>query len=78
MTRQKKEIMKKMDEIEEFIAVDMELGCGFAPPNAYDDLYTRIWLLHEELARLSHYGSAMEKMMDTRGCPAACEALPFQ
>lgn len=31
MTRQKKEIIKKIDEIEMFIAADEELGCGFAP-----------------------------------------------
>lgn len=31
MTRQKKEIIKKIDEIERFIRAEEELGCGFAP-----------------------------------------------
>ena len=75
MTRQKKEIMKKINEIEEFIAVDQQLGCGFAPAEAYDSLYQQIWKLNEELARLSHYPDAMTMMHDTRGC--GLETLPF-
>ena len=55
MTRQKKEILKKIDEIQTFIAVDEELGCGFAPAGGYDELYERIWKLEEKLAHLSHY-----------------------
>ena len=76
MTRQKKEIMKRIDEIQNFIAVDEELGCGFAPAGFYDDLYRQIYDLQEQLAHLSHYGSVEEMMMDSRGCGAA-EELPF-
>lgn len=76
MTRQKKEIIRKIDEMERFIQVDRELGCGFAPAGFYDDLYERIWGLSEELARLSHYPSATAMMNDTRGC-CGTEALPF-
>ena len=57
MTRQKKEILKKIDEIQTFIAVDEELGCGFAPARFYDELYEQIWELQEQLAKLSHYES---------------------
>lgn len=74
MTRQKKEILKKIDEIQNFIAVDEELGCGFAPAGFYDELYERIWKLQEQLAKLSHYESVEEMMADTRGCGAE---LPF-
>lgn len=34
MTRQKKEIIRKIEEIDNWIEADMELGCGFAPPDA--------------------------------------------
>ena len=66
MTRQKKEILKKIDEIERFIEVDMQLGCGFAPVHFYDPLYEQIHELQEELARLSHY-PALKRCFMTRG-----------
>ena len=76
MTRQKKEILKKIDEIQTFIAVDEELGCRFAPAGFYDELYEQIWELETQLAKLSHYESVEEMMMDPRGCGA--DTLPFQ
>ena len=75
MTRQKKEILKKIDEIQTFIAVDEKLGCGFAPAGFYDELYEQIWKLQEQLAKLSHYESVEEMMADTRGCGEG--TLPF-
>ena len=78
MTRQKREIMRKMNEIREFIEVDMQLGCGFAPANAYDSMEDQIWNLGEELARLSHYDSYLDYLMDDRCLQAsACEDLPW-
>ena len=68
MTRQKKEIIKKIDEMERWIAVDEELGCGFAPAGAYDEMYKEIYRLQEELARLQHYASVEDMLYDTRGC----------
>ncbi len=76
MTRQKKEIIKKIGEIEDFIQVDEALGCGFAPAHFYDPLYEEIHKLQEELAHLSHYDSYMEMMMDGRWMKAV-EELPF-
>ena len=76
MTRQKKEIIKKMDEIREFIEVDRQLGCGCAPANAYAELEEQIWNLGEQLAKLSHFNSYMEYMMDERGMVYDPE-LPF-
>ena len=72
MTRQKKELMEQIRQIEMEIAADEELGCGFAPPDAYREMEKEIWKLREEPARLSHYGSAEEMMYDTRGV-----VLPF-
>jgi hypothetical protein len=78
MTRQKREIMRKMEEIENFIRVDGELGCGFAPAGFYDELDEQIWNLGEELARLSHFDSYMDYLMDDRGLQAcADEGLPW-
>ena len=67
MTRQKKEILNKIWEIEEFIATDEELGCGFAPIDAYDSEYEKIYELQEQLAELQHYSSVEEMMLDPRG-----------
>lgn len=78
MTRQKKEILRKMDEINEFIAVDEQLGCGFAPAGFYRDLEEKLWSLGEELARLCHFDSYMDYLMDDRGLQAfADEGLPW-
>ena len=76
MTRQKKEILRAIQEIDDFIAVDMELGCGFAPKDYYSDLEERRWNLLEALARLSHYSSVTEMFNDERG---TChdDTLPF-
>ena len=75
MTRQKKEIRKRIDEIQMFIAADEALGCGFAPAGFYDPLYEQIYALEGELARLSHYGSVEEMYMDDRGMRSE---LPFE
>ena len=66
MTRQKKEIIRKIEEIDRWIEVDMELGCGFAPPDAYGKAEEEIYKLQEELARLSHYDSAEDMFLDER------------
>lgn len=66
MTRQKKEILKKIDEMHDWIEMDRELGCGFAPAGAYDGMYDEIGRLQEELARLQHYSSVDEMMYDER------------
>lgn len=66
MTRQKKEIVKKIQEIENWIACDEGMGCGFAPANSYDPLYEQIHKMQEELARLRHYGSVEEMYHDDR------------
>ena len=67
MTRQKKEIIKKIDEIYTFINADEELGCGFAPAGFYDPLYEQINALEEELAKLRGYSSVNEMIYDFRG-----------
>ena len=67
MTRQKKELIRKIDDIQNFIAADDVLGCGFAPPDFYRGLEEEAWELEEELARLRGYRDANAMMMDTRG-----------
>ena len=75
MTRQKKEILNKIWEIEEFISVDEEMGCGFAPTDAYDSEYRKIYELQEQLAHLRHYGSVEEMMLDPRGTSPSEQAF---
>ena len=67
MTREKKELLKKIEELETWIAVDTELGCGFAPPGAYDGMYKEIYKLQEKLAHLRHYKTVEDMLNDERG-----------
>lgn len=67
MTRQKKELLKKICEIEKFIFADMELGCGCAPADFYKELYEEMYKYEDELARLSHFSSAERMMWDVQG-----------
>jgi len=68
MTRQKKEIIKKIDDLYAWMTVDEELGCGFAPQGAYAETEREIYELQEELAHLQHYASVEEMFFDSR-CP---------
>ena len=74
-TRQKKELLKKIEEMETWIAIDEEMGCGFAPPGAYDDMYKEIYQLQEKLAQLRHYKSVEEMLYDERGQMSVMEIL---
>lgn len=76
MTRQKKEIIKKLDEIDNIIAAETELGCGFTPSSFYEEMEEIKFPLLAELARLSHYDSVDEMLYDDRGFTADPE-LPF-
>ena len=58
MTRQKKELIRRIDDIQNFIAADDALGCGFAPPDFYRGLEQEAWALEEQLARLRGYRDA--------------------
>ena len=75
MTRQKKELTRRIDEIHNFIAADEELGCGFAPAGFYEPLEQKAYELEELLAHLRGYSSVMEMMMDSRGY--VNEGIPF-
>lgn len=75
MTRQKKELIKKIDSIQRFIWADEELGCGFAPAGFYDPLYKQINELETELAHIRHYATAEDMMYDPR-CMVS-EGIPF-
>ena len=66
MTRQKKELVKKIRFAYDMIAADEELGCGFAPAGFYDKAYHEIYKMEEELAHLRHYKSVEEMQYDTR------------
>ena len=69
MTRQKKEILKKIDEIERDIEIDQQLAFGMVPPGAYDSMYQQIDELWDKLARLSRYESKEAMFFDERGIP---------
>ena len=67
MNREKKELLKKIEQMETRTAVDTELGCGFAPPGAYDKMYEEICALQEKLAHLRHYNTVEDMLYDVRG-----------
>ncbi len=52
MTRQKKEIFRKIENLERGIMADKAMGYGFAPTGAYDETEREIERLREELARI--------------------------
>lgn len=64
MTRQKKELWKKISQMEQFIEAESRLGCGFGTNN---DLHDEIYRMEAELANLSHYNSIEEMYFDNRG-----------
>ena len=66
MTRQKKEIAKKIDRLETGIEMDELMGCVL-PPAVYEAREREIYSLLEQLARLQHYASVEEMLHDTRG-----------
>lgn len=77
MNRQKREILKKIEQIEVEIGTDIQLGFGIEPPGAHDRMYEEIYRLQEELAHLRHYSTAEEMFYDPRGQMPDLD-LPFQ
>ena len=67
MTRQKKELLKQIEQMERSVEIDLQLGFGTAPDGAFDQVYQEIHKRQEELAHLKHYTSAEEMLCDTRG-----------
>ncbi len=67
MTRQKKEILKRIDYLDRMMLADIELGCGFAPEGAYESTEREIDELYAELAHLRHYPDQNAMMYDERG-----------
>ena len=50
MTREKKEILKKIEEMKMWIELDRQLGYGYEPLDAYDDMYLEIERLWDKSA----------------------------
>ena len=67
MTRQKKEIIKKVECVQLGMEMDDLMGCGL-PPAVYEAREQEIYGLWEQLARLQHYTSVEDMLYDTRGC----------
>ena len=72
MTRQKKEILKKIDWLEGMIQADIELGCGYNRPDSHRDTEEEIYGLQVMLAKLSHYDSVESLIGDERWMKALC------
>ena len=66
MTRQKKELIKKIEAVQFEIWAEEKLGCGFTPAGAFAPYYKKIDKYEEELAHLRGYSSVMDMYMDTR------------
>lgn len=76
MTRQKKEILKRIEIIQDGIDADIAMGCGCIPSNAFAKQEAEMDTLWEELAHLSHYNSAVEMFYDPRNQPGG-QDLPW-
>lgn len=69
MTREKKEILKKIDQINMAMAAEEEMGCGFTPAEYFETMEREyLYPLYERLRRLQHYDSIEDMMYDSRGC----------
>ena len=83
MTRQKKELIKKIDkmetELEMEIAVEKDLSFGIGPPaGAFADREDKLWRMQDELARLQHYESYEDKVYNPRFQQPATEEISIQ
>ena len=83
MTRQKKELIKKIDkmetELEMEIAVEKDLSFGIGPPaGAFADREDELWRMQDELARLQHYESYEDKVYNPRFQQPATEEISIQ
>lgn len=67
MTRQKKELWKKIDHLQDIINAETELGCGFTPADWFEPIYEQMEEIYEELANLSHFSTIERYMYDQRG-----------
>lgn len=70
MTRQKKEIIKKVERVQLGMEMDDLMGCGL-PTAVCETREKEIYTLWEQLARLQHYASVEDMLYDTRGCENA-------
>ena len=66
MTRQKKEILKKLDRFQMEIDWNYRL-CPELPAEFYEDIYIEMEKLMEKLANLSHFSTLDRYMWDTHG-----------
>lgn len=67
MTRQKKELHKKIDKLQTIINIESELGCGFTPADWFEAIYEQMEELYEELAHLSHFSTMDRYIFDKAG-----------
>lgn len=75
MTRQKKELENKIDQIHKTIENEEEMGCGFILAGWFQPLEEEIYKLEQQLAELRHYDSVESMYLDTRGTTP--DNLPF-
>lgn len=54
-------IIKKIEEIKSWILADEQLGCGFAPEDAYDSEWQKVYELETRLAKLQGFNSVEDK-----------------
>lgn len=60
MRRERKELNKKIDQLQEYVAGDDKLGCGFAPAGFYDPIYEQVSALELQYAKTYGYDSYMD------------------
>lgn len=66
MNRYKKELWKQVNAIDDHIACEIEMGCGFCPDEWIAEMESWKDPLYAKLAELSHYDSVDDFMYDVK------------
>lgn len=67
MTREKKEILKKIEYLDRMKEIELEVGCGFFVDEIMDNFWKQEEPLFERLRILRHYDSIDSMFFDERG-----------
>lgn len=67
MTREKREIIRRIDDLQFEMEIESQLNFGNLPEDGFEPYMREIHSLEERLSKLRHYDSVEDMYFDTRG-----------